>query len=111
MSYKPNKPPAALDDFASGAEEKIEKTEETAVSPPATAQDNILPSLQRRSQEGKVQLAVRITPSIQKRIRRLVVDLSDVHMRKITVQDWLESIIIRQLDSDEKMVSEQDMPK
>jgi hypothetical protein len=62
-------------------------------------QDRIAPL-----QEGKVAAPLRLAPSVQQRIRRLVFEQSERLGVRVTAQDFMESAIMERLSREEKKV-------
>lgn len=53
-------------------------------------------------QEGKVAAPLRLAPSVQQRIRRLVFEQSERLGVRVTAQDFMESAIMERLSREEK---------
>jgi hypothetical protein len=53
-------------------------------------------------QEGKVAAPLRLAPSVQQRIRRLVFEQSEQLGVRVTAQDFMESAIMERLNREEK---------
>lgn len=56
----------------------------------------------RHIQEGKIAAPLRLAPSVQQRIRRLVFQQSEREGRRVTAQDFMEQAIIDKLTKEEK---------
>ncbi|TCV82695.1 hypothetical protein [Sulfurirhabdus autotrophica] len=86
-------PPEAIA-FAEAASLRKEK--------PPTQTASIDVSEKYTPQEGKVAAPLRLAPSVQQRIRRLIFIQSERGGRRVTAQDFMESAILDRLEREEK---------
>jgi hypothetical protein len=88
-------PPSAVE-FAEAADKVAIKP----VSPPAEKPISHAAPLQ----EGKVAAPLRLAPSVQQRIRRLVFEQSERLGVRVTAQDFMESAIMKRLALEEEKI-------
>lgn len=53
-------------------------------------------------QEGKITAPLRLTPSVQQRIRRVTFNQSEKTGHRVTAQDFMESAVMDRLEREEK---------